>query len=125
MLVYFDGGCSPNPGKMSACVVVCPPTGKPMIHTHPDLGQGTNNIAEWSALILAMHVMRDCEDKITILGDSQLVVNQANGLWKVKDETLKAFAVDFLQAAAKLNVEVKYVPRERNLAGRWLEHGHL
>jgi ribonuclease HI len=125
MLVYFDGGCAPNPGKMSACVVICPPVGKPDIHTMTDLGQGTNNVAEWSALILAATLLKDTPGKITIMGDSQLVINQANGLWRLKDDYLRILASEYFKIAKRLDLELKYVPRERNLAGRYLEHGFL
>lgn len=125
MLVYFDGGCAPNPGKMSACVVICPPVGKPQIHTLTDLGHGTNNIAEWSALVLAVTLLHDIKEQLTILGDSQLVVNQANGVWRIKDTNLQVFWREYYKYAKDMNLEVKYVPRERNLAGRYLEHGFI
>lgn len=127
MIVYFDGGCTPNPGKMKACVVLCPPNAKPQIHVLDDLGQGTNNLAEWGALILAMTLVQGQTGKITVLGDSQIIVNQANGEWRIKQEIMQTLNQEFLLLKSQVDadVTVAYVPRERNIAGRYLEHGHL
>ena len=126
MIVYFDGGCTPNPGKMIACVVICPPTGEPQVHTVDNLGTGTSNIAEWAALILAASLLEDHKGKVTIMGDSRLVVNQVNGLWRLRDQNLIKLADEFYKTVAgRFDYEVLYVPRERNLAGRYLEHGHI
>jgi ribonuclease HI len=90
MEIYFDGGCAPNPGKMSACIVVVRPDQEPESRTAFNLGDGTNNIAEWSAVVWAAQWAKENGlKKVTLLGDSLLVVNQANGAWKIKSEQLK------------------------------------
>ena len=127
MIAYFDGGCTPNPGRMKACVVLCPPVGKPDVHVIDNLGQGTNNLAEWSALILAVTLLQEQTGKVTILGDSQVIVNQANGEWRIKQEIMQDLCLEYQKLARQITAEVSvgYIPRERNLAGRYLEHGHL
>jgi ribonuclease HI len=127
MIVYFDGGCTPNPGKMKACVVLCPVNAKAQIHVLDDLGQGTNNLAEWAALILAVTLIQEQTGKVAVLGDSQLVVNQANGVWRIKQEVMQNLCLEYQKLARQVEaeIEVAYVPREKNLAGRYLEHGHL
>ena len=126
MIIYFDGGCSPNPGQMEAAVVVKPPVGKPEAFHFPGLGYGTSNIAEWSAVLAAMTIAIDLEvDSITLLGDSQLVVNQASGVWKVKNQTFIPFKEQFDQLSKGIDVNLVHVGRAKNLAGCFLEKGHL
>ena len=126
MKIYFDGGCSPNPGKMSSCIVICRPGEKAEALTMKDLGQGTNNVAEWSALIWAALWAKDNGvEKCVIYGDSQLVINQASGLWKINNELLANLFKEFKQVSNGLDLELRHVLRDSNLAGIYLEHGRL
>lgn len=124
MKIYFDGGCVPNPGLMKSCFVV--DDGRKHIFDKQDLGYGTNNIAEWLAMV---DVMRYCVDNRIInpeiLGDSSLVVNQANGLWKVKKDNLKPYKAEYDSLVSTVKPLVRYIPRARNLAGNFLEFGRL
>jgi ribonuclease HI len=126
MEIYFDGGCAPNPGKMSACIVVVRPDQEPESRTAFNLGDGTNNIAEWSAVVWAAQWAKENGlKKVTLLGDSLLVVNQANGAWKIKSEQLKPFLQIFKQVAEGIDIDLRHVRRDSNLAGIFLEHGKL
>jgi len=126
MEIYFDGGCAPNPGKMSACIVICQPGRKARAFTIKDLGQGTNNIAEWSALIWAILWAKDNSvEQCVVIGDSKLVINQARGMWKVNNKVLADLLKEFHEISKGLDLEFRHVLRDSNLAGIYLEHGTL
>ena len=86
--IYFDGACLPkNPGGIACFGVVAVDSNN--IRVKEKWGivseHGTNNIAEWNGLIEALKLARKLGWKdVKILGDSQLVVNQFNGLWQIK-----------------------------------------
>ena len=128
MKVYFDGGCVPNPGKMSVCAVFEKYDGHENGRTYSNIGvgQGTNNIAEWTALIWACQLAVDNGIKdISLIGDSKLVVMQANGLWKIKHKDFLPFKEEYDLLIKSFNsVSLTHVLREHNLAGHYLEdHG--
>lgn len=126
MEIYFDGGCAPNPGKMSSCIVVVEAGKETQAHTIKDLGQGTNNVAEWSALIWAVvWAQANGHKKVTLIGDSLLVVNQAQGLWKINNQLLAGMSKQFQEVSQGMVLELRHVLRDSNLAGIYLEHGEL
>jgi len=126
MKIYFDGGCAPNPGAMSMCIVVCRDGEQPIAMTMKDLGQGTNNIAEWSGLVWAALWAKDNGIKKCVMhGDSMLVINQAAGRWKVNNQLLADMFKQFKEISEGLDLEFGHVPRNSNLAGIYLEHGRL
>lgn len=111
---HFDGGCRPNPGPMHAAVVS---RGKAWFHD--DLGLGDNNEAEWRALLLAMDAAAEqaCTH-ILLVGDSALVVAQASGRQPCRSAHLQPYLAAFQKAkAAFARVQVRQVPRTKNLAG--------
>jgi len=118
MQIYFDGGAAPNPGLCHCAIVV---DGEVMEAT--DLGYGTNNIAEWTALLWALETAysRKATD-VEIIGDSMLVVMQANGFWKIKKKEFIPFKLeaDRLRKLFKTCV-IKQVGRDLNIAGHQIE----
>ena len=83
--IYFDGGCRPNPGQMETAVVA-----RGISYIRTDCGHGTNNDAEWLALIHASEIALSIgEGDIVFLGDSALVVGQANGAAKCRCDSLR------------------------------------
>jgi ribonuclease HI len=126
MKIYFDGGCSPNPGQMSSCIVICRDGEKAQALTMKDLGHGTNNVAEWSAFVWAVLWAKDNGiQKCVILGDSNLVIQQASGAWKINNELLADLFKQFKEISQGLDLELRHVRRDSNLAGIYLEHGTL
>jgi ribonuclease HI len=112
--IYFDGGCQPNPGAMETAVVA-----RGVSYVQRDLGHGTNNDAEWLALIHALQVaqMLECGDFI-MLGDSALVVNQASGASRPKSAALRSHLETFRALAEGLpTFRVRRIGRSQNLAG--------
>jgi ribonuclease HI len=113
-IFHFDGGCRPNPGPMHAAVV-----SRGRVWFHDDLGQGDNNEAEWSALLLATaQAAAQACPHIVLIGDSALVVAQASGRQPCRSAHLRPYLDRFREAAAAFShVHVRHVPRTKNLAG--------
>jgi ribonuclease HI len=121
MKIYFDGGCRPNPGQMSTAIVLVRDSGKPLVKISRDIGKGTNNIAEWMALVWAADFMKDQGIKTyEIYGDSNLIINQALGKYKTSDQFL-GFKNKFLELTEGCNVTLIHVYRANNPAGHALE----
>lgn len=100
---YFDGSAAPNPGEMKIGGFVRRVSDKEKVFEYSiDLGYGTNNEAEYLSLIeLCDNLERLGVEKITIYGDSQLVINQVTGQWKARDprmESFKTTALDLLKS---------------------------
>lgn len=122
--VYFDGLCQPvNPGGI-ACYAFVVKKDDETIHSdygvagEPFSQDSTNNVAEYTALIRALEWLVASNlvgDKVVIKSDSQLVVNQLDGSFKVKG---KRIAPLYRQVSLLRNkfsdLEIKWVPREQN-----------
>lgn len=119
MKLFFDGGCKPNPGKMECAVV----SEDGSIKTHQPLHHGTNNEAEWIGFLLAVEIARPFKDEpVEILGDSKLVISQAQGLWKVNVPALATFRDEFLIMQKDFkSLKLTHVRRHLNLAGIYIE----
>ena len=113
--VYIDGASRGNPGESGAGVLVIRGDGTRR-EIRKYLGRGTNNEAEYKALIEALCYLSDEKSPETrIRTDSQLVANQMNGLWKVKDPKLRALHAEAKRLAAALpRLKIDHIPRERN-----------
>ncbi len=112
--IYFDGGARPNPGAMETAVVV-----RGVVTHRRDIGRGTNDDAEWLALIDALRTARSLGvADFVLIGDAAAVINQANGVWKCRSPELRAHLAAFRALAAGLPpVRVRYIKRQQNLAG--------
>ncbi len=119
MKLYFDGGCIPNPGERECAVV----SEDGSIKEHQYIGHGTNNEAEWVAFLWAMELAKPFAcDPVEIVGDSQLVIMQAQGLWKCNMPSLIDFRDDFLSIKEEFkNLKLTHVKRKFNLAGIYIE----
>jgi ribonuclease HI len=112
--IFFDGGCRPNPGQMETAVVA-----QGVSYHRPECGSGTNNDAEWLALLHAAEIadakgFRD----IVLLGDSAMVVEQANGRAKCRSRTFASYLEKFQSLTTNFDrVRIRKIPRNQNLAG--------
>lgn len=122
MKIFFDGGCKPNPGAMEAAVVA---RGK--VWCRPDLGHGTNDHAEWLALLYAIEVAQMLGERdVVLIGDSGRIVHQANGLRKNRAADLQPYlAVLAEQRPWFTRLRIRQIRRAQNLAGIALEKGQL
>ncbi len=87
-------------------------------HLFPDLGHGTNNDAEWLALIAALRVAQTLgKDDFVLLGDAATVINQANGVWKCRSSALQAHRAVFEAMGGVRPAQIRKIGRFQNLAG--------
>lgn len=113
--VYVDGASRGNPGESGIGVLVIRPN-RTRKEIREYIGRGTNNEAEYKALISALgHLLAEEISEAKIHTDSQLVASQMNGLWKVKDPKLRILHSEAKKLASLFaTLEIEYVPRENN-----------
>src|SRR5688572_32908845 len=90
LTLQFDGGSRGNPGPAGIGVVLRAADGTALVTLGRYIGRATNNVAEYKALITAMEKARELgARKVRILGDSELVVKQMRGEYRVKNPDLR------------------------------------
>lgn len=114
-IVYTDGGSRGNPGPAGIGAVITR-NGKSVASISEFLGVTTNNVAEYTALIKALEKSLDCGiEKVEVRTDSELMVRQMKGEYRVKNEGLKPL---FQKAQALKNrfasFAIVHVRREYN-----------
>lgn len=124
-VVTFDGGADPNPGKGYGSFHISSPTGRELLERldFSDNGQKmTNNQAEYRTLIGALkHLQRLLAERgpvehVRVIGDSQLVINQVTGAWKVRQEDLKPLQAEVVQLGAQFgSIEFRWHRREHSV----------
>ena len=113
---YIDGGSRGNPGPAAAGFVLKDEDNKIVAAKGFFLGETTNNIAEYTAIIKALEKAgKLAAKKITVFSDSELLVRQINGQYKVKNDNIRSL---FRQAVDLLNKfedwHVQHITREKN-----------
>ena len=113
---YFDGGARGNPGPAGYGVHIVDDHGIVLSEQHGSLGIATNNIAEYHGLIAALQWAVEHEVKsLTVRGDSQLIVEQMRGNYKVKNEGLKPLYLQARMLVMQIgDVRFEHVRREQN-----------
>lgn len=123
--INTDGGSRGNPGPAGIGVVFFDSAGKVFLDHCDCIGTGTNNEAEYSAIVAALKMLRDSdwlvsnnspENEVVCRLDSKLVVEQVNGNYKVKQPHLAKFVAEIHELLRDLKVKISftYVPREQN-----------
>lgn len=122
--VYFDGLCQPiNPGGISCYAFLVKSGGRTIysdygIAVEPFSQDSTNNVAEYTALVKALRWLLERNlgsTKVEIKSDSQLIVNQLTGDYKVKSKRIMSLYKQVLLLKSKFqDIEIKWVPREKN-----------
>jgi len=113
--IYIDGASKGNPGPSGIGVVICQ-GGSVIKNISSYIGNATNNIAEYTALIFALEealILR--AEYLTVKTDSQLLARQLNKVYKVKNANISGLynqSVNLLQAFKK--VSIYNIPREEN-----------
>src|SRR5215470_1477965 len=112
----IDGAARGNPGPAAYGVVLRRPDGAPLESLGKYIGRLTNNAAEYHALIAALdYAAANGIRRLRVLSDSQLIVNQMKGLYKVKHPDLRPLHERAKKQAAALEAfAIQYVPREQN-----------
>ena len=116
-VVYIDGGSRGNPGDAAFGVFACDEDDKPVAAFGRFLGTMTNNEAEYSGLLAALEWARDKDvQELYVLSDSQLMVRQMNGQYRVKSPNLKPLFEDAKRRAGKFpRFVIEHVRREGNV----------
>ena len=127
--LFADGGSRGNPGPAASAAVLFDPQGETIEEVDAYLGVATNNVAEWTALVLGLQAAVDRGiRRLAIRLDSELVVKQLIGEYRVKHANLQS-----LHRQAKMllrafdHIDVRHVPRKENahadgLVNRVLDH---
>jgi ribonuclease HI len=90
LTLQFDGGSRGNPGPAGIGVVVSAKDGTPLVTLGRFIGRATNNVAEYKALITVLQEAKKLgAKKILVRGDSELVIKQMKGLYRVKSPDMK------------------------------------
>ena len=112
----IDGAARGNPGPAAYGVVFRRPDGTPLESLGRYIGRQTNNVAEYYALIAALdYAASRGIRRLRVLSDSQLIVNQIKGLYKVKHPDLRPLHERAKkQSAALESFAIQHVPREQN-----------
>jgi len=114
--IFCDGGARGNPGPAASGYVIKDVEDKILEEGGIYLGETTNNQAEYRAVVLALEkAVKYKPENIEFYLDSQLIVNQMNGLYKVKNAELKPVVEQVKKlASAYKSVTYQHVPREQN-----------
>jgi ribonuclease HI len=115
LTIYSDGASRNNPGEAGAGIFIMR-DGKPLEKIARYLGMTTNNIAEYTAAIAGLErAVQLGASSVKLFADSELMVKQLNGLYKVKHEGLKPLHARAKELIGKIGrVEVHHIRREMN-----------
>jgi ribonuclease HI len=118
LVVNVDGGARGNPGPAAIAAVVQGPGGEVLEERGERIGAATNNVAEYRALLLGIERAAALgAGELELVGDSELVVRQVRGEYKVKDARLRELHGEVKRALAGFERwSIRHVPRELNAA---------
>lgn len=118
VVVHVDGGARGNPGPAASAAVVSAPDGTVLDEASRLLGQATNNVAEYSGLLLGLQRARALgATEVEVVNDSELVAKQVNGTYKVKSADMKPLHKQAMDLLAGFDTwRVRSVPRAQNAA---------
>ena len=115
---YFTDGSGTNGITSSYCVL----SENNDVITHVIIpGNATNNEMEYKAMIEALKI---CKNGDIIFSDSQLIIYQLTGVYKIKEPRLKKLASEAFELMKNKDVKIGWIRREKNLAGIFLESNH-
>ncbi len=116
LFLFIDGAARGNPGPAGIGVVIKGEDEKKVKELYKYIGEATNNTAEYSALIYGLQeALMLRADEVVINLDSELVAEQINGAYRVKNESLKALFEQALHMLGSFKrFEVKRIEREKN-----------
>jgi ribonuclease HI len=115
-IVHVDGGARGNPGPAAAACVLSSPAGEVLGEHARLLGTATNNVAEYRALLLGLECARELGvSEIEVVGDSELIAKQVQGIYKVKHEAMRPLHQEAMAALGGFERwSIRTVPRAQN-----------
>ena len=117
ILAYTDGASRGNPGESGIGIILKDELGKVIASQFGYIGKATNNIAEYTALAACLKLAQTTEcSQLVVHSDSELMVRQLNGQYKVKDAGLKKHFrhIQNILDAAQFQFKIRHIPRENN-----------
>jgi phosphoribosylglycinamide formyltransferase-1 len=116
IIAFIDGGSRGNPGPAAAAFMLKDSSGKQLEAKAFFLGRATNNVAEYTALVKALEAAAQFgSEQISIFSDSELLVRQINGQYKVKSEQIKPLYQQAVNLLAKFKSwKVRHITRDKN-----------
>ena len=115
--LFTDGGARGNPGPAAYGYVLEDAAGNVLAAHGEAIGIATNNVAEYSALLAGLERAAELGvDELEVVSDSELMVRQMTGVYKVKNEALRELSLEAARRARRLEGSVTYraVRREHN-----------
>lgn len=116
LTVHVDGGARGNPGPAAIAAVISDADGEVLHEASETIGPATNNVAEYRALLLGIErgLMLGA-DELDLVGDSELIVRQVRGEYKVKNADLKPLHAQVRSRLAEAGSwSIRHVRRELN-----------
>jgi ribonuclease HI len=114
--LHADGGARGNPGPAGIGVLLRDEEGVVIAEVARGIGETTNNVAEYGALIAGLELaIEHGVTELDVYMDSELVVSQLEGRWKIKNDRLRSLAVTARSLMGRFErVTIHQVPREQN-----------
>ena len=116
LTVNVDGGARGNPGPAAIAVVVRDGGGEVVAERGERIGRATNNVAEYKALLLGIQLAAELgAEELELVGDSELIVRQVEGRYKVKHADMKDLHAQVKKALAPFRGwSIRHVKRAEN-----------
>lgn len=123
-VIHTDGAAEPNPGPAAIGATVKDEQGRLIARISQRIGQATNNQAEYRAIIAALeHAISLGVNRVEMRSDSELVVRQINGRYRVKKASLKPLYQRAKQLQDSLaGFSITHIPRQQNTEAHKLAH---
>ncbi|MCX7983898.1 MAG: ribonuclease HI family protein [Bacteroidetes bacterium] len=115
---FIDGASRGNPGESGIGVLLHDSEGNVVQELSAYIGMTTNNVAEYMALLAALELAQKQKcGQLVVQSDSELLVRQMCGMYKVRNERLKQLKeiIDVKIATTPFDVCFRHVPREKNM----------
>ena len=116
LTVNVDGGSRGNPGPAAIAAVLRDSSGAVLERRNERIGVATNNVAEYRALLLGIELAREHgAAAVQLVGDSELIVRQVEGRYKVKDANLRGLHAEVREALGGFERwSIRHVRRDEN-----------
>ena len=131
IIAYLDGGSRGNPGPAAAAFVLNDASGRQLEAKAFFLGRATNNVAEYTGLVKALEAAAHIgPEQLNVFSDSELLVKQINGQYRVKSEQLRPLYQQSMSLLSRFKSwKVRHVTRDKNkqadsLVNKALDAGH-
>ena len=116
LVIHVDGGARGNPGPAAVAAVASTVDGDVVGERNEYIGEATNNVAEYRAVLLALELAKELEaTEVEVVNDSELVARQIGGEYKVKHAGLKPLFAETMEKLREFDAwAVRNVRREHN-----------